>query len=105
MEFADGAAKLELSQTDVARAVEFWLNERILKQRCIVTGLTRAGTNQWSATTFNVKLEEVCAEDGAGDGWETANMIADLVNDFPSGHSSNALQVAQEFLARVEERV
>jgi len=105
MEFAEGAAKLELSQGDVAKAVEFWLNERILKQRCIVTGLKQANSNQWQSVTFHVKLEEVATEDGEGDGWETANMIADLVNDFPAGHTSNALQAAQEFLVRAEELV
>jgi hypothetical protein len=64
MEFAEGAAKLELSQGDIARAIEFWLNERILKRRCIVVGLKQANSNQWQTVAFQVDLEEVSTSDG-----------------------------------------
>ena len=63
MEFAKGAAKLELSQHDIAKAVEFWLNERVLKQRCQVTGLKQANSNQWQSVSFHIELEEVDTEE------------------------------------------
>ena len=63
MEFAQGAAKLELSQHDIAKAVEYWLNERVLKQRCQVTGLTQANRNQWQPVSFQIELEEIAADE------------------------------------------
>jgi len=58
MEFAAGVAKLELSQADVARAIEFWLNERILRTPCQVTGLTPSGQNTWRPVKFEIMLAE-----------------------------------------------
>ena len=67
MEFAHGAAKLELSQYDIAKAVEFWLNERVLKQRCQVTGLKQANSNQWQTVKFHVEVEEIGDEEAVSD--------------------------------------
>lgn len=99
-ELADGTAKLELSQRDVARAVEFWLNERVLKIPCAVRGVTLKGRTEWSATTFDVDLVE--SPTRTDPGWEEANLLADLVAECPVGKQSNALDAAQVFLGRVE---
>ena len=58
VEFADGEAKLELSEGDISRAVEFWLNERILRNPCVVSGLKQANSTQWQAITFYVSFNE-----------------------------------------------
>jgi hypothetical protein len=60
-EFQSGDAKLELSQADIARAVEYWLNKRILRQPCVVHDLKVSTANQWQAVTFRVTIVE--AED------------------------------------------
>ena len=65
MEFATGNAKIELSQMDVARAVEFWLNEKILRRPCRVINMARSGTTQWQSVSFEVGLEEVEVSNGA----------------------------------------
>lgn len=57
MTFAKGNAKLILSQEDVALAIEYFLNEKVLKSKCKVTGLNDiVKANQWYE--FEVSLEE-----------------------------------------------
>ena len=58
-EFAHGAAKMELSQHDIAKAVEFWLNARVLKHPCQVTGMSQNNATQWKVLTFTVDLQEL----------------------------------------------
>ena len=57
-EFQSGDARLELSQADIARAVEYWLNERILRQPCVVHDVKVANSNQWQSVTFRVTIVE-----------------------------------------------
>lgn len=57
MELTEGTTKLELSQADVAQAVQFWLNERILRMPCNVIGIVRSGAG-WQPATFEVHLRE-----------------------------------------------
>lgn len=61
-EFAHGAAKMELSQHDIAKAVEFWLNERVLKHPCQVTGVAQKNATQWKTLAFTVELQEIQVE-------------------------------------------
>lgn len=57
MQFAKGNAKLVLSQENVALAVEFWLCEKVLKNKCRVVGLKKVSdVGQWYE--FEVSLEE-----------------------------------------------
>lgn len=57
MAFVEGKAQLVLSQNDVAKAIEFWLNSEILKFPCKVTGLAESRVN--SRSTFDVEFQAV----------------------------------------------
>jgi len=55
--FANGNAILTLTQADLAAAVEFWLNEKILKVPCEVVRFEKTEA-QFRTTTFEVGLRE-----------------------------------------------
>lgn len=48
--------KLILSQSDMAKAVEYWLNEKIMKVPVDVISLTE--TKVGRTATFHIKVEE-----------------------------------------------
>ena len=56
-EFANGVSKLELSREDIAKAVEFWLNAKVLKVPCEVTSMAKTDS-QFSYGVFEVVLHE-----------------------------------------------
>lgn len=56
-QFANGVSKITLSQFDIAKAVEFWLNEKILKVPCTVVEFQESSVNY--SSTFTVGLKEV----------------------------------------------
>jgi len=55
---ASGAMKIELSQYDMAQAIEYWLNKQILKLEVSVTMLTREKQSVSSSATFSVIFVE-----------------------------------------------
>jgi len=59
-EFADGVARLTLSQRDLSKAVEFWLNSCILKNPVTVIDFEESKTN--FSSTFSIGLLEVPPE-------------------------------------------
>ena len=56
-EFANGVSKLELSKNDIAKAVEFWLNEKVLKVPCEVADMEKSD-RPFSVATFEITLHE-----------------------------------------------
>ena len=53
--------KIVLSQADMAKAVKFWLNNKVLSTPCEVINLVESRTNQVS--TFEVVLAEPVDEE------------------------------------------
>lgn len=56
MKFVSGSAKITLSQNDIAKAVEFWLNEKVLRFPCEISKLFETRVNHYS--TFEITLQE-----------------------------------------------
>ena len=56
-QLSDGAAKLILAPDDISKAVQYWLNEKVLKFPCEVTQIERE-TGQYKSGTFTVFLKE-----------------------------------------------
>jgi len=55
-EFTKGNVQITLSQEDMAKAVEYWLNERIFKQPCTVIKMFESRVN--TRSTFEITLDE-----------------------------------------------
>jgi hypothetical protein len=55
MPFATSKAKIILSQDDIAKAVEFWLNEKIMRLPCKIAGMVESRVNDRS--TFEVEFQ------------------------------------------------
>jgi phosphopantothenoylcysteine synthetase/decarboxylase len=56
-ELATGKVDVILQQEEMARAVEFWLNERVVRVPCRVETMHSAVVN--NRATFTIRLKEV----------------------------------------------
>jgi hypothetical protein len=55
-QFAKGNVQITLSQEDVAKAVEYWLNKKILKEPCAVVAMSERRVD--AKRTFDLALAE-----------------------------------------------
>lgn len=54
-----GTMEIRLTQADMAEAVQFWLNERVMQNPVIVEGMKQTTVNEWSTFMVEFKLDSL----------------------------------------------